>query len=151
MANDDHRNIERETLVVSTEDGLVMTGTRAKAFEQRVIASVRKPFFMVFGLIGFIFILLLAGSLVMTRFSHALNELGTSQKDLNVIVTHTDAIATNLTGPEAVARQQANLKALAATLDCQQQKLFQRYINTLAESGISQLAGVNDFVDPQCR
>lgn len=136
MPEPSSENIHAETIVVTTEQGVVMTGSRAEAFESRIMKSVRRPFFLTAMIQGFLFIMLLG--------------LGLLLGNINDAVTSTDTIVKTVTGPEAQAQQKQTVEDLLAGINCQDQKNLQKLIDNLSAAGASQFKTLPPLVDPSC-
>lgn len=135
MADGKEGGIASETLVVTTEDGVVITGNRLQALEGRLIKAVRRPFYIVGGLIAFLFVFL-AG-------------LGIVLSNMNDTVNNTDKIVTEATGPNAQAQQRLAIEALVNGMDCRDQANLQRLVDQLARAGFDPLATVV-ILQPRC-
>lgn len=136
--NDD--GMERQTLVVGTEDGIVLTGSRIDSFEAKITGVVRRPFYAISGAI-FILFVLVAG-------------LGILMNNMNETVTRIDTTATNAVGPEAQEQQKIALDHLVDGLldgmDCKDQLNLQRFADRLAEKGIILFQDIS-VVEPACK
>jgi len=138
---DESEGKQHKTLVVTTEDGLVLTGNRIEIFEARIVESIRKPFYLVMGIFGFIFIILIGGAVFL--------------RSLNDTVNNTDRIVTEVAGPEARAQsikaQSALIQKLVDEMDCRDQENLQKLIDNLVKSGVTMLKGLEPVVDPICK
>lgn len=132
---------ESKTLVVTTEDGVVLTGNRIEMFEAKIIKSIHRPFYLVMGIFGFIFILLIGGAVFL--------------RSLNDTVNNTDRIVTEVAGPEArakaVKQQSALIQSLVNEMDCRDQENLQKLIDSLVQTGFQPLADLPPIVDPSCK
>lgn len=131
--------IEKETLVSTTEEGLVVTGEKADALENRILTAVRKPAAVLLVLIVILYVIM-AGLVLF---------LG----NLEDTVDNTNRIVEEVAGPEARAagaeQQAAIVKQLIDGFDCKDQINLQRFVDQLNEKGVSFLQGV-DVVEDEC-
>jgi hypothetical protein len=138
--------VKKEVPVTTVEDGVVITNTKADALEARVLASFRKPFFLLGGLIVLIFVLLLGGSVFLNHLDDTVNHMQTN-------VNNTDKIVTEVAGPAArkvAAEQQKQfIETFSQGLSCDQQNNLQRLIDQLAQHGLAVFADVN-VIKPPC-
>jgi hypothetical protein len=132
---------ESKTLVVTTEDGVVLTGKRIEMFEAKIIKSIQRPFYLVMGIFGFIFILLIGGAIFL--------------RSLNDTVNNTDKIVTEVAGPDArakaVKQQAALIQSLVDQMDCRDQENLQKLIDNLVQSGFRALGNLPPIVEPDCK
>lgn len=138
-----HQNIASETIIVSTEQGVVLTGNRMDAFEARMMASIRKPFYTIMVILMIMFVLLFGASIALSRGNATLNRL-------DVTVANTDNLVQGATGPEARERQQAASARFLAELSCQWQKDLQKIVDSLVERKVLNFPPGTSVVDERC-
>lgn len=127
-------------MAVAAEDGLVLTGTGIDVFEAKILRAVRKPFFLLFGLITLIFVILLGGSIFMNRLDNT--------------VHNTDKIVNEVAGPEArkagAEQQKLIVQSLIDGMDCKDQLNLQRLIDRLVDKGFTYFTDVV-VVESRCQ
>lgn len=131
-----NENIQSETIVVTTEQGVVMTGSSVQAFEARVVTAIRRPFYLNMFIQGILFIMLIGLGLVLSNINDA--------------ATSTDHIVKAVTGPRAQQQQTETLNTLLAGINCQDQKNLQKLIDNLKAAGATQFNTLPSLVDPSC-
>lgn len=131
------RDIEKETIVVTTEDGIVLTGSRVQALEARLMHSLQGPFRILYSLLVLLFVMLFGLSLFLTR--------------LSATVGHTENTVNSVTGPEARAAQARNTQGILDQMSCQDQKNLQKFVDNLVAAGFTQLGQLPSIVDPKCK
>ena len=136
MSTEPNENIQSETIVVTTEQGVVLTGTRVEAFEARIIKAIRRPFHMTGLLQGFLFVMLIGLGVILGNLSSTANS--------------TDRIVKNATSPEAQAQQGEVIKQLLTGINCQDQKNLQKLVDSLVAAGSQQLRTLPSLIDPSC-
>lgn len=138
--SDKPQGLEKETLVIGSEDGLVLTGNRMEAFEGRLMASIRRPFLLLGGLLFIFFVLLIAGGVLLSK--------------MNDRVSNSEDILIQATSPKAQKQQQVIIDKLVDDLldgvDCKDQLNLQRLVDRLADKGFEPLAGIT-VVEPVCK
>lgn len=144
MTGDDKPGKKKKALVVTEEEGLVVTDSAADALEARIIQSVRKPFYMVGFLLAFVFVMMIGGAVLMDRLSDTLHH---TDKTVN----NTDQIISAAVSPEARAKQAQSIKDILAQVDCQDQRNLQRLIDKLVNAGFVQLKAVGSIVEEECK
>lgn len=141
-------DLEKETIVVTTEQGIILTGSRAEALEARVLASVRKPFYIFTLLILVVFVILMGITILVARINGTVNHV-------TVVADRTDFLVNQVAGPEARARsaqqQEQVIHNLVAAMDCQDQRNLQKVLDGLTQAGLTQLSNVKSIVEPQCQ
>lgn len=136
MKNSGNPNEEAKSLVVTAEDGVVLTGQRALLFEARVMSSVRKPF-LVMGMLQLMTFVILLG-------------LGIFVSNLNEAVNDTHTIVRDATGAKAQQNSADVIKKLVADVSCENQRTFQRALNALAAGGSRPAQNSPNIVNPEC-
>lgn len=134
------------THVTTTEDGIVVTGDKAEALEARVLASFRRPFFLLGVLMVVIFVLLLGGSVFLNHLDGTVNRMDKT-------VANTDKIVTEVAGPEArkaqAGQQQKFIDGFTQGMNCSNQNNLQRFVDQMAKNGFPELDNVN-VIKPPC-
>lgn len=129
-------NIQKETIVVSTEDGIVLTGSRLEGFENRIVSSIRKPFFAFLVLMMIQFVIMAGGAIVVSNMGNT--------------VDNTDRLVVNATGEEAQKAQAETVQRLLDAMNCNNQLNNQRTLKVLFEGRLPQ-DKLEDLVDASCR
>lgn len=134
---DEAGHIEAETIVVTTEDGVVLTGNRLTAFEARIVARMQKRDHALFGCIAVLFVLMVGGAFFLGNLSKTVNRTDRTLKDN--------------TGPKAQAQSATIIKSLIDSFDCTEQRNLQRLIAKINESETrSNLAITGSVVQARC-
>lgn len=132
--------------IMTTEDGVVITSEKADALEARVLASFRKPFFLIGGLVVLIFVILLGMSVFLSRLDDTVSNVQTN-------VNNTDKIVTEVAGPEARKaqgeQQQKFIDGFTQGMNCDNQNNLQRFVDQMAKNGFPELDNVN-VIKPPC-
>lgn len=129
-------HIETESIVVTTEDGVVITGNRLAAFEARIIAKVTSRDHALFGAVGVLFVLFVGIAFFLGRLSNT--------------VDSSDRILKAATGPAARQQNQEVLNGLLDNMNCLNQKNLQRFLDRLASAGVIKATGIDTLVDDSC-
>jgi hypothetical protein len=131
--------------VTTTEEGVVITDEKVDALETRVLHAFRGPFFLLFGLIILVFVILGGMTIFMNRLD---NTVGDMQSNVN----NTDKIVTEVAGPEArkagAEQQKKFIETFSQGMNCDQQNNLQRLVDQLVSHGFDQLSGVNVIKAP---
>lgn len=152
MTTEDHTSgIEKPAVVATTEDGVVITGTKAEAFEARVMRSVRKPFFIISFVILVLIVTIAGGGIVLNNMNDTITHINATVDHIDITASNTDKVVSTATGPEAQQRQAETVKIFLSQVDCQQQRNLQRLIDNLVAAGMKQLATVQPLIEPQCQ
>lgn len=129
-------HLETETIVVTSEQGVVITGNKLDAFEARVKESNRRNLRPIYGLITVLFVLLAGLGIVLTNVSDT--------------VKNTDDTISRVTGTEGQDQNAKAIQSLISNVNCANQKNLQRLLDKLAASGEIKVPQGDTFVDLAC-